>query len=212
MSHFVMVVVHLLGWSWRSLFGWWGLVLDPARGIANGSFLYMGYGTNDYIIQVLSLLHTNYDVVITSHHIINVAILICLLWILMNKWLLLYFDTCFSAGNDGSSNCGYGAGSGWGNVTGGHKQAKNVIAVANLDYEEILLLHQVGIYWGWSYKADVGAKGSSVYSTEHNNTYGTKTGTSMSCPGMRVLWHNYIKHIKINSITVSPPSALAEMY
>ena len=26
----------------------------------------------------------------------------------------------------------YGAGAGWGNVTGGHKQAKNVIAVANL--------------------------------------------------------------------------------
>ena len=30
----------------------------------------------------------------------------------------------FSAGNSGSSDCG--AGSTWGNVTGGHKQAKNV--------------------------------------------------------------------------------------
>ena len=28
----------------------------------------------------------------------------------------------FSLGNSGSSDCGYGAGSGWGNVTGGHKQ------------------------------------------------------------------------------------------
>ena len=36
---------------------------------------------------------------------------------------------------------GYGAGSGWGNVTGGHKQAKNVIAVANLTSIANLLIH-----------------------------------------------------------------------
>ncbi len=27
----------------------------------------------------------------------------------------------FSAGNSGTENCGYGAGAGWGNITGGHK-------------------------------------------------------------------------------------------
>ena len=41
---------------------------------------------------------------------------------------------------------------------------------------------------------DIGAKGSSVYSTGHDNTYGTKTGTSMSCPGIAgILAQLYIK-------------------
>src|SRR5690606_22803407 len=34
----------------------------------------------------------------------------------------------FSAGNSNGNNCGYGAGNQWGNITGGHKQGKNVIA------------------------------------------------------------------------------------
>ena len=33
-------------------------------------------------------------------------------------------------------------------------------------------------------KPDIGAKGSSVNSTLPGNDYGTKTGTSMSCPGI----------------------------
>lgn len=38
----------------------------------------------------------------------------------------------FSAGNSGSADCGYGAGAGWGNITGGHKLAKNALVVGNL--------------------------------------------------------------------------------
>ena len=44
----------------------------------------------------------------------------------------------FSAGNSGSTDCGYGAGSGWGNITGGHKAGKNVIAVGNLSHTDAL--------------------------------------------------------------------------
>jgi hypothetical protein len=38
----------------------------------------------------------------------------------------------FSAGNSGSADCGYGAGPGWANITGGHKLAKNALVVGNI--------------------------------------------------------------------------------
>lgn len=91
----------------------------------------------------------------------------------------------FSAGNEGTSNCGYGAGAGWGNVTGGHKIAKNVIAVANLDYGDGLASSSSrGPAHDGRIKPDCAAKGSSVYSTIDPNTYAMKSGTSMACPGV----------------------------
>ena len=44
----------------------------------------------------------------------------------------------FSAGNSNFNDCGYGAGNQWGNITGGHKIGKNVIATANLDNEDVV--------------------------------------------------------------------------
>jgi PKD repeat protein len=90
----------------------------------------------------------------------------------------------FSAGNSGTNNCGYGAGAGWGNVTGGHKIAKNVIAVANLTrLDAIAGSSSRGPASDGRIKPDVGAVGSSVFSTTDVNQYTLKTGTSMSCPG-----------------------------
>lgn len=102
----------------------------------------------------------------------------------------------FSAGNDGTSNCGYGAGAGWGNITGGHKVGKNVMTVANLDYMDNLSgSSSRGPAHDGRIKPDISAKGTSVYSTLPDNTYGSKTGTSMSCPGvagvMAQLYHAY---------------------
>ncbi|RLD50206.1 MAG: peptidase S8, partial [Bacteroidetes bacterium] len=102
----------------------------------------------------------------------------------------------FSAGNSGTSNCGYGAGAGWGNVTGGHKIGKNVIAVANLNYQDILSgSSSRGPAHDGRIKPDISGKGSSVYSTTNPNTYTTKSGTSMSCPGvsgsLAQLYHAY---------------------
>ncbi|MDC0202060.1 S8 family serine peptidase, partial [Flavobacteriales bacterium] len=107
----------------------------------------------------------------------------------------------FSAGNDGSSNCGYGAGLGWGNVTGGHKQAKNVITVANLTSTGGLASSSSrGPAADGRIKPDISAKGSSVYSTEENQTYGYKTGTSMSCPGISgVLAQLYQAYKELNN-------------
>jgi len=90
----------------------------------------------------------------------------------------------FSAGNEGTSDCGYGAGAGWGNVTGGHKIGKNVITVANLDYkDELAGSSSRGPAHDGRIKPDVAAKGTDVNSTINPNNYGLKSGTSMSCPG-----------------------------
>jgi len=91
----------------------------------------------------------------------------------------------FSAGNSGTSDCGYGAGNVWGNVTGGHKIGKNVIAVANLDEDgDLTGSSSRGPAHDGRIKPDISAKGVSVYSTTDAHSYTTKTGTSMSCPGV----------------------------
>lgn len=91
----------------------------------------------------------------------------------------------FSAGNSGTSNCGYGAGNTWGNITGGHKVGKNVITVANLDDEDnIANSSSRGPAHDGRIKPDISATGSNVYSTIENYDYGVKSGTSMSCPGV----------------------------
>ncbi|MCF8369364.1 MAG: S8 family serine peptidase [Bacteroidales bacterium] len=91
----------------------------------------------------------------------------------------------FSAGNDGGSDCGYGAGAGWGNITGGHKIGKNVITVANLSETSSLAgSSSRGPAHDGRIKPDISAKGSDVYSTVDPNEYAYKSGTSMSCPGV----------------------------
>jgi len=91
----------------------------------------------------------------------------------------------FSAGNAGTDNCGYGAGAGWGNITGGHKAAKNVIAVANLNETDGLASSSSrGPAHDGRIKPEISAKGTNVYSTINPNSYDYKTGTSMSCPGV----------------------------
>lgn len=91
----------------------------------------------------------------------------------------------FSAGNSGTSNCGYGAGNTWGNITGGHKVGKNTITVANLDEDDVVAgSSSRGPAHDGRIKPDISAKGTNVTSTLDGNTYGVKSGTSMSCPGV----------------------------
>lgn len=92
----------------------------------------------------------------------------------------------FSAGNSASSDCGYGAGAGWGNITGGHKVGKNVIAVGSLtENDELSGFSSRGPAHDGRVKPDICAKGSGVYSTVSNGTrYATYSGTSMSCPNV----------------------------
>lgn len=90
----------------------------------------------------------------------------------------------FSAGNSGTSNCNYGAGAGWGNITGGQKQGKNVIAVANLQGNDAIAgSSSRGPAHDGRIKPDVSALGTNVFSCSSPNGYATLTGTSMACPG-----------------------------
>ena len=91
----------------------------------------------------------------------------------------------FSAGNAGTTNCQYGAGSGWGNITGGQKQGKNVVAVANLQNTDVIASSSSrGPAHDGRIKPDVAGLGTNVFSCVSPNSYGLKTGTSMSCPGV----------------------------
>ncbi len=91
----------------------------------------------------------------------------------------------FSAGNNGTANCNYGAGSGWGNITGGHKQGKNVIATANVAGNDVIAASSSrGPAHDGRIKPDISALGTNVYSCLSPNDYRSITGTSMACPGI----------------------------
>lgn len=107
----------------------------------------------------------------------------------------------FSAGNSGTQN------GGWYNVTGGHKVAKNVLAVANLNYlGELNNSSSRGPARDGRIKPEISAVGTRVWSTTDVDRYVFKTGTSMSCPGvsgtMAVLYQGY------NEIHGSIPKAV----
>lgn len=90
----------------------------------------------------------------------------------------------FSAGNSGNDDCNQYP-SGWGNITGGYKQGKNVFAVANLTNTDGLASSSSrGPASDGRIKPDIGAVGSGVYHTQAGNTYGSKSGTSMAAPAV----------------------------
>lgn len=91
----------------------------------------------------------------------------------------------FSAGNSNGNNCGYGAGSQWGNITGGHKQGKNVIATANVFFNGNLVSSSSrGPATDGRIKPDIAANGQNQNSTNENNTYQVFGGTSGAAPGI----------------------------
>jgi hypothetical protein len=91
----------------------------------------------------------------------------------------------FSAGNSNNNNCGYGAGTQWGNITGGHKQGKNVIATANVFYNASLVgSSSRGPAHDGRIKPDIAANGQNQISTSENNTYQSFGGTSGAAPGI----------------------------
>lgn len=102
----------------------------------------------------------------------------------------------FSAGNNSQSDCGYGAGTGWGTITGGYKSAKNVIATGNVGATDALDSYSS---WGPAsdgrVKPDICANGLGQLSTDSPNTTQTGGGTSAAAPGLAgitaQLYHAY---------------------
>ena len=115
----------------------------------------------------------------------------------------------FSGGNSNGNNCGYGAGSQWGNITGGHKQGKNVIAVANVYFDGSLVgSSSRGPAQDGRIKPDIAANGQNQNSTYENNLYQSFGGTSGAAPGIAgIAAQLYETYADANGGTL-PPSAL----
>ncbi|MEO5569931.1 MAG: S8 family serine peptidase [Bacteroidia bacterium] len=115
----------------------------------------------------------------------------------------------FSAGNNGGGDCGYGAGAGWGNVTGGYKQGKNVIACANLSPLEVLdPSSSRGPASDGRIKPDISANGLDQMSTAEGNTYQVGGGTSAACPGIAGICTQLIQAYKEINSAANAPTAL----
>jgi hypothetical protein len=89
-----------------------------------------------------------------------------------------------SAGNSGNTTCG-GISGGWQTITGGFKAGKNVVTVANITKADILSSSSSkGPTTDGRIKPDISAVGTSINSTQPNNTYALNSGTSMACPAI----------------------------
>ena len=161
--------------------------LNPVmRGMAPGSFMHI----RQYVSSMSGTipLHTNDNVLVFSSSYsngcnagyTNTTVLVDQ-EIYNNPNLL----QVFSAGNSNSNDCGYGAGSEWGNITGGHKMGKNVIATANLENDDnIRSSSSRGPASDGRIKPDISAHGAGQMSTDPNNGYSPGGGTSAAAPGI----------------------------
>ncbi len=116
----------------------------------------------------------------------------------------------FSAGNSNNNDCGYGAGDQWGNITGGHKIGKNVIATANLNENDVVLNSSSrGPASDGRIKPDISAHGNSQMSTDPNNGYAPGGGTSAAAPGIcGVMAQLHQAYKELNGGNVAPSALL----
>ncbi len=115
----------------------------------------------------------------------------------------------FSAGNSNNNDCGYGAGDQWGNITGGHKQGKNVTTVANLEDNGTLVNSSSrGPAHDGRIKPDIASNGADQFGTEPNNTYDEFGGTSGAAPGVAGIYAQLQQAYKSLTGGDAAPSAL----
>jgi hypothetical protein len=124
----------------------------------------------------------------------------------------------FSAGNNGlgqtQGDCGYGAGLPWGTITGGYKEGKNVIAVANIDVLQVIdSSSSRGPASDGRIKPDISSVGKDQVSTVPNNAYQTPAdavynGTSGACPGISGISAQLIQAYKELFSAANAPTAL----
>lgn len=162
--------------------------LDPSKkGMAAGADMYSVDYVNDFQDQTMPL-HFNEGVTITNSSYSDgcnagytLATEIVDQQMFDNPTLM----HVFSAGNSNNSNCGYGAGTQWGNITGGHKMSKNSIATANIFADASLVASSSrGPAYDGRLKPDIAANGQDQESLDPNNGYQVFGGTSGAAPGI----------------------------
>ncbi len=157
------------------------------RGMATASTLWVINYQDDFLDNTMELFFTE-NVIITNSSYSNgcnagyTGITAIVEQQLYNNPTLMHV---FSAGNSNNNNCGYGAGNQWGNITGGHKQAKNCIATANLFVDGALVNSSSrGPAHDGRIKPDIAAHGQGQISTNPNQGYQDFGGTSAAAPGI----------------------------
>ncbi len=185
--------------------------LDPkARGMADGVKLLV-YSSSNTNYNVVPNLYNNDSLVITSKSYsddCNGGYTSLTRQLDQQIRLFPSLIHVFSAGNSGGTNCGYGAGADWGNITGGHKSGKNVVCVGNLtNYDLLNSSSSVGPATDGRIKPDICGVGTSVFSTISDNDYDSFTGTSMSCPGVAGIFAQLYDAYR-NDFGVNPNSGL----
>ena len=186
--------------------------LDPTiRGMATGSYLYT-FDISGYPQVVDALANFNdYGIVISSTSYSQGC----------NEYTadtqfgdqLLYnnpqLEFVFSAGNNNGADCGYGAGGNWGNITGGYKQGKNVVACGNLDALEVIdPSSSHGPSSDGRIKPDICSNGRDQLSTDEDNTYQVGGGTSAASPGIAGIFAQLYQAYKELTGAVNPPAPL----
>ncbi len=161
-------------------------------GNLNPSAQGMGYGADLYVLDNWEAvyqaqdLHNDYDVILTSTSYADGCNAGYTSFTQLADKQTRQTPTLlhiFSAGNRGYDDCGYGAGSGWGNITGGVKLGKNVLAIGNVNEEdELYFTSSRGPSTDGRIKPDLVAMGENHLSTASANGYQIGNGTSAAAP------------------------------
>lgn len=172
--------------------------LDPTqRGAAKGAEIYVRNYQSDFLDGIIDL-HQNENVLLTNssysdgcNNGYNDNASTVDFQVFENPTLM----HVFSAGNAGGSDCNYGAGENWGNITGGHKIGKNVFTIGNVQPDGTLESNSShGPATDGRIKPDLCANGV-MTTTTANNQYVTTNGTSFAAPAvMGVMAQLYQAH------------------
>ncbi len=186
--------------------------LDPTvEGMASGAFLFTEDYDADFLGPTIDLVE-NHNVVITNTSYsdgCNDGNTIRTERVDAQIWSHPELMHVFSAGNAGISDCGYGAGPFWGNITGGHKAGKNSIATANLFADHSLANSSSrGPVFDGRIKPDLSAHGQEQLSTYPNHTILPGGGTSAAAPGIAGVMAQLYQVYKERNGGANPESAL----